>query len=82
MPRPCHHDRVGGREFIRLIRHPEPGPHPVPSERSQMDGVDEPLAHRRGDDPDQPSDVLGQPDELTDARRGRGGADDHIQNTR
>jgi hypothetical protein len=42
------------------IRHPEPGPHPMPGERGQPGGVDEPLAHRRGDHPEQPSCVLGE----------------------
>ena len=75
-----YHDRIGGGEFVRLIRHPEPGPHPVAGEHSQLGSVDEPLAHRRGDDPDQPARVLGEPDELVHPRRGWGTAHDHIEN--
>jgi hypothetical protein len=76
-----HHDRVGRRQLISFMWHPEVCPYPVTSQCLQSIGVDEPPAQRRRDYPDQPALLPRQTDEIANGRCIWRSAHNRIQDT-
>lgn len=74
-----YHDCVRKREVIRLAWHPEIRSNPIAGDFGELVSVDEPHAHRCGDNPDTPSGLLCEVHELSDTRCCRCGAHDLVE---